>query len=223
MEQKIECAHCLSKDKSPLCSIPHIVDEIEKVKVVNRLKAGETLFSAGEQPLGFFSVNSGLMKIESTSAQGNSLTLRVVGPGGAIGYRSLFADQPYKATAVAVEDSSLCFIPKNLLFEILRKHPAATLNLLCHISKDLGQAESKWVDQIEKAAAGRVAEALLFLSDQFTHDHWTRKEIAQWAGTTTETVIRTLAQFEKQGMIDQKDRQIRILNRLDLKETAEAE
>ncbi len=163
------------------------------------------------------------MKIESTSAQGNNLTLRMVGPGGAIGYRSLFADEPYKATAVAVEDSQLCFIPKNLLFDILRKHPEVTLNILCHVSKDLGQAETKWVDQIEKGAAGRVAEALLFLSDHFDHDHWTRKEIAQWAGTTTETVIRTLAQFEKMGLIDQLDRHIHILNRSGIKEQSEAE
>lgn len=75
-------------------------------------------------------------------------------------------------------------------------------------------AEEKWVGQMDKGAPERVAEALVFLQDHFSQQQWTRREIAQWAGTTPETVIRTLAQFEKDGLIDQSDgRNIRILSK----------
>ncbi|MNL55757.1 transcriptional regulator FixK [compost metagenome] len=75
---------------------------------------------------------------------------------------------------------------------------------------------------MDKGASERIAEALLFLQDHFKHQNWTRREIAQWAGTTPETVIRTLAQFEKEGLIDQSDgRSIRILLKEKLQERAQ--
>ena len=59
----------------------------------------------------------------------------------------------------------------------------------------------------------RIAEALLFLRENFQDKNWTRKEISEWAGTTTETVIRTLADFEKEGLIEQTGRLITISKR----------
>jgi CRP-like cAMP-binding protein len=74
------------------------------------------------------------------------------------------------------------------------------------------------MDQMDKGASERVAEALLFLQENFANQNWTRREIAQWAGTTPETVIRTLAQFEKENLIHQKEgRHIEIINRDELK------
>jgi len=63
------------------------------------------------------------------------------------------------------------------------------------------------------SAIERIAEALLFLREHFHEKNWTRKEISEWAGTTTETVIRTLADFEEEGLINQTGRLITILNR----------
>ena len=72
---------------------------------------------------------------------------------------------------------------------------------------------------MDRSATERIAEALLFLQDQFATQIWTRKDIAQWAGTTPETVIRSLAQFEKEGFLDQSDgRLIRVINAGKLKE-----
>ena len=80
------------------------------------------------------------------------------------------------------------------------------------LSIDLDRAETKWVDQIDKGAPARVADALLFLNEKFSGSSWTRKEIAEWAGTTTETVIRTLALFEKEGIISQNYKNFNIIS-----------
>ncbi|MEQ1724026.1 MAG: helix-turn-helix domain-containing protein, partial [Pseudobdellovibrio sp.] len=77
-----------------------------------------------------------------------------------------------------------------------------------------------WVDQIDKGAPARVADALLFLNENFAGTSWTRKEIAEWAGTTTETVIRTLALFEKEGLITQNYKNFSILSQEKLNEKA---
>lgn len=195
---------------------------VEKARVSCRFKAGQMIFYSGNDPLGIFTIQSGLVKLEVTSASGAAHTLRLVGPGGTLGYRSLFANEPYHASAVAVEDCELCFVPKAEIMNIFKNHPELAMKLLSHISKDLRLAEEKWMDQMDKGASERIAEALLFLQDHFAHQNWTRREIAQWAGTTPETVIRTLSQFEKDGLIDQTDgRSIRILSKDKLRDRAE--
>lgn len=215
------CAQCESREESLLCSSPEVLTLIEKARTVCRFKAGQMIFYAGNDPLGLFTIQQGLVKLEVTSTNGAAHTLRMVGPGGVLGYRSLFSNESYHASAVAVKDCELCFIPKKEIFDIFKSHPDLTMKLLSHLSKDLRNAEEKWMDQMDKGASERIAEAVLFLSEHFHQQSWTRREIAQWAGTTPETVIRTLSQFEKEGLIDQTDgRNIRIVQKEKLKQKA---
>lgn len=216
------CLHCDVRDQSLLCSHPTAINEIEKARASCSFQAGQTIFYAGNEPLGIYTIQKGVVKLEVTSTGGNAHTLRFLGPGGTLGYRSLFSGENYHATAIAVEDCKLCFIPKNTLFLLVKSHPEMAMQLLSHISRDLRAAEKKWMDQMDKGAAERIAEALLFLQEHFTSQNWTRREIAEWAGTTPETVIRTLSHFEKEGLIDQTDgRNIRLLHREKLREFAD--
>lgn len=215
-----DCGTCGSRHENMICSIgPEVTELLNKNKVIQTIQPGEILFHIGEDPKGLYSIASGLVKLETTSPQGAAHTLRILGPGGTLGYRSLFAQEKYHSSAVAIEKTEICFIPKALVFKFFNEHPNLAMKLLCHLSKDLKVAEEKWMDQMDKGAGERIAEALVFLQDHFQHQGWTRKEIAEWAGTTPETVIRTLAQFEKEGLIDQSTgRQIKIKNREKLRE-----
>lgn len=187
--------------------------EVEKARLTCHFTPGQYIFHAGNTPLGLFTLASGTVKIETVSQNGSAHTLRLMGPGSNLGYRSLFANEPYQASAVAVDNCTLCFIPRVEALKILAHHPDVMLRLLENMSKDLHLAEKKWVNQMDKGVSGRVAEALLFLNQHFKTQTWTRRDIAEWAGTSPETVIRTLAQFEKEGLIDQKaGRDIKILN-----------
>lgn len=218
------CKNCETRFDSLLCSSPDVLLMMEKARVTCRFKSGQVIFYSGNDPLGIFTIQKGLVKLEVTSPAGAAHTLRLIGPGGTLGYRSLFASEPYHASAVAVEDCELCFVPKAEIMSIFKTHPDLAMKLLSHISKDLRMAEEKWMGQMDKGASERIAEALLFLQEHFIHQSWTRREIAQWAGTTPETVIRTLSQFEKDGIIDQTDgRNIRILSKDKLRERAETQ
>lgn len=187
---------------------------LDKAQTLRRFKAGQTIFEAGGEPLGLYKVHEGLIKLDSISPTGASHTLRLIGPDGLVGYRALFAGENYYATAIAVEESVLSFVPKNEILALFRDHPEAAMQFLEFLSRDLRLAEAKWTGQMDKDAAARIADALLFLQHHFPQQNWTRKEIAQWAGTTPETVIRTLANFEKEGIIDQSTgRAIQIKNR----------
>lgn len=209
-----DCDVCDTKSKGFLCSTSSEVSEhITKVKADCFYRAGSVIFRAGDQPVGLFSVRKGVVKIESLSVDGRAHTLSLVGAGSVLGYRSFFNENPYAKSAIAIEDTDICFIPKAEVSKLFASYSELGLKLISQLGSDLEQAQHKWVDQIDKGTPARVADALLFLNEKFSGSSWTRKEIAEWAGTTPETVIRTLAQFEKEGLISQNYRNFSILSR----------
>jgi CRP-like cAMP-binding protein len=208
-----DCAHCEARSKSFMCSTSDDVSNvIAGIKVNCTYNPGDVIFRTGENPLGLFSVRSGVAKLESLSEDGDAHTLKLVGAGGILGYRTFFRGESYKKTAIAVEKTEVCFLPRKEVLELFHCHPELGLKLVNELTTDLAHAESKWIDQIDKGAPARIADALLFLNENFKGSSWTRKEIAEWAGTTTETVIRTLAQFEKEGLIQQNYKNFTVLS-----------
>lgn len=209
------CEKCGDRLTNAICSTsPDVWKLLDQVKQRTIFKAHQIIFYQGNEPLGLYTISSGLVKLEVTSESGQNHTLRYLGAGSALGYRSLFANEQYQASAIAIEITEICFIPKNTVIDIFKQYPEAALKILESLSKDLRLADEKWTSQMDKDAAERIAEALIFLQDHFEHQNWTRKEIAEWAGTTPETVIRTLAQFEHEGFIDQSQgRSIRLVNK----------
>lgn len=218
-----DCSKCESRSKGFMCSTSAAVSEkISQFKSHCRYKSGDTIFRIGDSPLGLFSIRSGVVKLESINEDGNAHTLRIIGVGGILGYRSFFQGDKYKKSAIAMEDTEICFLPGKEVLRLFGNHSELGLKMINQLSEDLTNAETKWVNQIDKGAPARVADALLFLNERFKGSNWTRKEIAEWAGTTTETVIRSLAQFEKEGIISQNYKNFNILSESRLREKAAA-
>lgn len=216
-----DCSKCETVSKSFMCLTSNDISKtISKIKADCDYKAGTAIFRVGDSPVGLFFVRSGIVKLEALNQDGAAHTVRLIGPGGLLGYRSFFQGEPYKKSAIAMEATEVCFLPRKEVIEMFNTYPGLCLKMINLLTKDLDQAETKWVDQIDKGAPSRVAEALLFLNEKFSTSSWTRKEIAEWAGTTTETVIRTLAQLEKEGIISQNYKNFNILSEKKLIEKA---
>jgi CRP-like cAMP-binding protein len=208
------CGDCGARKKNVFCDLPEAgVQLLDQSKVVNHYKRGQTIFYSGNFPAGLYCVNGGVVKLEAPSESGNGHILRVAQEGDMLGYRSLFADESYQASAVVQEDATVCMIPKQAVMELVEKHPNIAIQFLTRISKELRQAEDRFRGAVDKAAPERIAEAVLFLKENFADQSWTRKDIAEWAGTTPETVMRTLADFEEEGLIAQIGRKIEVRNK----------
>lgn len=216
-----DCAHCESRKMNVFCDLsPEALEIVNQNKVIQHYKKGQFIFHSGNFSKGIYCINSGIVKVEAESENGNGHILEVVQGGEFVGYRSLFAEEPYKASAIAHEDTTVCFIPKSALFEIIKKFPEVAIRMLSKVSKEFRTTQRRMCSQTDKSAYERVAEAVLFFKEKFNDQKWTRKEIAEWAGTTPETVMRTLANFESDGFIEQAGRQIKILDRKKLLEAA---
>ncbi len=211
---KTSCSECGTRSQSLLCSLKgEELVTIDESKFHQHFKAGQNLFYAGNPALGIFCIISGTVKLEVQDEEGNTKIAQVYSKGGMLGYRALFSDDKYMSSAIAVEQTELCFIPKTTIMELVKKNPELALKFLKQLSDDFRMMESRLHRISSSSAVERIAEALLFLRENFQDKNWTRKEISEWAGTTTETVIRTLADFEKEGLIEQTGRLITISKR----------
>jgi CRP-like cAMP-binding protein len=221
LDKKKDCAKCEGRKTNVFCDVPdQALSILDKAKIVNHYKKGQTIFYSGNFPAGLYCVSSGVVRLENSGSSGNNHILRVVQGGGILGYRSLFADEAYEASAVVHEDATICLIPKTAITEILKSYPEVGLKLLSQVSKELRAAEARMCGLTDKNASERIAESLLFLKDNFKEQTWTRKEISEWAGTTPETVMRTLSDFADQKIIELKGRKINVLNKSALSEIA---
>lgn len=226
-----ECNSCSSRLLGVFCQLQdESLEEFTQHKTTNHYKKGQVIFYEGNQAYGLYCVYEGRVKLYKSGIDGRQQIVRIAGPGDLLGYRSLFADEPYHATAEAIEDADICCIDKNAFFPVLTKNPALALNLIKKLARELRQAEDLATSIAQRSVRERMAELLLMLKEAYGKPtkqggmrldiHLSREEMAEMIGITQETAIRLLSEFKKEGLIDVKERDITILNSKALVDTA---
>lgn len=193
-----------------------VVQEVEKVvekKIFNR---GDILYRADEEPRGIYFITKGLVGLVVVGLSGQEHLVRLYKCWQFFGHRSIFAQEKYHATATALEETHILFVKKDVLCDLIRKHWEISFSFLEVMARDLKRAEQRIVSRSELDVTARVAESLVYLKDMYPHHRWTRKEIADFCGSTTPTVIKVLAKLEAEGLIKQEGREIIINSRDEL-------
>ncbi|NHF57759.1 Crp/Fnr family transcriptional regulator [Flavobacteriaceae bacterium TP-CH-4] len=195
-------------------------EELKKVsdsKITKKLKKGEALFEEGEKLDGVFCVRNGVSKLSKLSANGKDQIVKLATKGEVIGQRSVIAEESTNLSAVAVNDMEVCFIPKDNIVTTLNANPAFTVEVLRHMAHDLREADDVIVNISQKTVKQRVAEAFLYLKNNFGEDAdgflaltLSREDIANVVGTATESCIRIISEFKKKGYIKTSGKKIGI-------------
>lgn len=218
--QNPECFNCERRFNSVFChSAYDSVKEINMEKSCNTYKKGEYIFKEGAKPFGVFCINYGKVKLIKHGEAGKEQILRLAKPGDPLGYRSLLAGDRYSSSAIALEESGICFIPKEVFLHILHKDSNLNEEFMKLLSHDLKKAQEQITHLAQKPVRERMAEALLFLRETYGQNPQgdyinamlSREEIAGIVGTATETAIRLLSEFNKEGIIHLDAKRIAIL------------
>lgn len=185
-------------------------------------KKGQILYYEGTRPLGIFCVSSGVVKVFKTASNGKEQIVRLAKKGDFLGYISLIGEEVYTNTATIVEDANICFIPKETFLKVLNEDAVFHRRITRAVCQDLGVMEDRLTDATQKTIRERLAFTLLKLSDSYGVEGeknnkidivLTREEIAGLVGTATETVIRLLSEFRKDGLIQFEGKKIIILDK----------
>lgn len=230
---KPECQTCTSRLLGVLCNLEgEALEECNQHKTTNYYKKGQVLFYEGNQAFGLYCIFSGRVKLYKSGADGKQQIVRIAGPGDLLGYRSLFADEPYTVNAEALEDATICCVDKNAFFPLLSKNPPLALNIIKKLSKELRETEDLATSIATRSVRERMAELLLILKEAYGKPgkkgiridlELSREDLAEMIGITQETAIRLLSEFRQDGLIDVKEREITILNPKALLNTAQIE
>jgi len=219
--EPVDCQNCKKRFTSVFCRVENdSVETINDEKVCTPYKKGQVIFHEGARPLGIFCVNRGKIKLVKLGEDGKEQILRLIKPGDLMGYRALLSGDKYSASAVVMEDSGICFIPKELFMGILQKDGILSMEIMKLLSDDLRKAETSITHLAQKPVRERLAEALLFIKETYGFEEdgktidlkITREELANIVGTATETTIRLLSEFKNEGVLQLEGKKIAVLN-----------
>ncbi len=213
-----DCRSCQSIALSVFCTLkPAELDDLNLHKVSLEVSKGSVVFYESNMPTGLYCVHEGAVKLYNTSVNGDIQISRLAKNSDIIGYRSLLANEPYKGTAETIQDSVICFIPKSSLYSLLSTNLEFSLKMMEAMAKELYKAEQKSLNILYKNSRERLAEAILLLFQTFGADtkgfikvKLTRGELAAITGMVHETVVRILADWEKEGILELDKKLIKI-------------
>ena len=197
--------------------------EKEKIKETftsSKYKKNEIVFKEGDKPSGLVCLIKGKIKLFKEGVGGREQIVRMAKPVSIIGYRALFAEENYIASAQAIEDCVISVIDKTVLLDILHNNQELTLSILKSLATELGFSNNRTVTLTQKHIRGRLAESLVFLRDTYGYEddgatlkvYLSREDIANLSNMTTSNAIRTLSSFASENVIALDGRKVKILD-----------
>ena len=230
-DTELDCALCGSRSRSVFCNLSNVdLKRLQRERTVRHYRRGQIIFYQGDSPSALYCVHTGWVKLYKTSQKGEGTVIRLLGPGDIAAYRPLLANEPFAATAEAIEPARICVIPKQTFMEFARCQRDFPNQIIAKLASELRESEELWLrshETVEKRTARFIVWLLEHRSQEDDGDltvriRLRRSEMAQAIGTTPETLSRTLKTFTERGLIKQSRTELTVTNLLELKKMASA-
>ncbi|MGH2738917.1 MAG: Crp/Fnr family transcriptional regulator [Actinomycetota bacterium] len=192
------------------------VKELAEEVKVRRFGRGTYLFHQGDDAPTVFFLLDGRVEINSLSSTGHRQLHTTLEPHAFFGELGVLGRMPRTATALAVEEATVCILPGDTFLRFLASNSAAALELLEALSRQVQAQEALVEDLLFLDLRGRVAKRLLGLvSPSFDEPPddgailpsiVTHSDIASLAGGSRENVSRILSEFQRRGVIARNGR-----------------
>lgn len=197
------------------------LEKIEKVGTRKIFQKNDVILMEDEVGTALFVIISGKVKVSRTSNDGREVILTILSESDFFGEMAILDGQTRSATVVAIEDSELFIIQRNDFLNLLKEYPEVSIALLQELTKRLRATDVKIKALSLKDAEGKVATVILQLADDVGKIKHGKVEIeklplqqdlANMAGTSRETISRTLHSFAKKGLIELDGNNLKIVD-----------
>ncbi|APY12621.1 transcriptional regulator [Seonamhaeicola sp. S2-3] len=203
---------CLVKKSLKVLETSDFLDEKNEIFC----KKGQQFIIEGAPVNGLFFILQGKVKVFRTGINGKEQIVRFAKNGEIIGHRGFGTEEYYPIGAIALEDTALCYFSKESLQKGLRENSEFTYNLMLFYANELNRSESKVKSLSQMTVRERVVDTLLYINRKFGNLNGflnlplSRKEYADYAGTSEEQVIRVFSALKKEGLISASGKKIGI-------------
>lgn len=190
--------------RSPIFSAlsPDELAELSAAAIERSYETGEFVFWEDDAPEWFYVVAEGRVKVLKRSAAGKEFIVAFFSSGEMLGEVAVFENRSYPASAQAVSRSKVIGIERGYFLSFLAKRPEIALRIINVLGGRLRDAQNRLRDIAVERVEQRLARTLLMLCSKLGSElPFTRQEIAEMAGTTTETAIRFMSRLKDGGII----------------------
>lgn len=176
------------------------------------------VYSEGKHPRYLYYVKSGKIKTFRLHEDGKEYITSLYTAGNYVGYIALLENTLYAETAEVMEEAELALIPKDDFINAIFNDLTIAGKFIRLISQDVKEKEERLLHLAYDSLRKRVAKALVDINAKFNGENTPgsldipREDIAQFVGTATESLIRTLSDFKAEKLIEIRDGKIRILD-----------
>ncbi len=199
---------------------PLLADLARKL-ILRKYRKGEPLFEEGSPAEAVYLLRSGLVKAVKYSPNSELASMEIIGPGQLFGMIAVMDDKPYPVSAIPISASEAYRIPAKTFASLLAGHPDFSQQVYAWVGDHLRQSQALRALSAETVER-RLAHVLCVLSESMGKVLAVRREdVAEIAGCTQETAIRTLAAFRKRGLISSGWKRITLLDPAGLKKLIE--
>ena len=194
------------------------LDELAELTTERKVAPDEYIFWEGDAPEWFYIVAKGRIKVLKHSSLGKEFIVAFFGPGEMFGEVAVFENKPYPASSQTVEETRILGIRREQFLSFLAQRPQIALRIIGVLGGRLRDAQSRLKDFAGERVEQRLSRTLLMLSAKLGSTlPFTRQEIADMAGTTTETAIRFMSRLKEGGIIRSTRGKIIILDETKLR------
>lgn len=190
-----------------------VLKKIVEIGLERKYTKNSIVFLEEEIGAILFIIISGKVKIVRTDDDGKEVILSILGTGDFFGEMALLDGLPRSATVVALDKTELFIIHRREFLELMETSPQIATSLMNELTRRLRKANEQIEDLSLKDAVGRVASVIIRLADDIgkirkgevvIEDFPVQQDLANMAGTSRETISRTIHQFMRHEYVEQK-------------------
>jgi CRP/FNR family transcriptional regulator len=219
---KVACSNCNLRELCmPLGLNESEMERIDEVVATRRKVArGENLFRNGDKFNALFAIRTGFFKTRISAEDGRDQVTGFQMAGEIIGLDDIVSDH-HTCDAVALEDAEVCVMPFDRIEELSREITSLQRHVHKIMSREIVRENGVMLLLGSMRAEERLAAFLLNLVQRlhargFSQSElvlrMTREEIGSYLGLKLVTVSRTFSKFVDDGIVEVKQRHVRILN-----------
>ena len=220
------CESCAMRWKNFMHLTKSEMQIINENRYEATFKPGEIIMKQGSPTSNALFLASGMAKTYIEGLLGKNLILGIALPGQLIVGPGAYVNSRHTYTVAAITHVNACFISFEVFKQLLKSNGAFAQSLLEDTSQKALRSYSKMVNLTQKKMRGRVAEALIYFSDEiFKTDEYemilSRQELGEMANMAKESVVRILRDLEDSGVISSDASKIKILDKDKLRKMSE--
>ena len=216
----------LETDQDFICDIqapcfqmlsPEEVELVRGSKTQILFRKGDNLTKQGAFASYVLFIISGLARQYVEGDSNKNYNLRIIKPGEFVGLSAVFTKNTFNYSSIAITDCQVFLVEKDAIAKVVKQNGIFAFTMITRYCEQNANLFDTLRTVMYKQMNGRIAETLLYI-DGFKTENPTifqllsRKDIADFAGISTESAVKLLKSFEKDGVIELNEKDIQVVN-----------